>query len=80
MTSTSTLLCGCQFDSNGMAYGEAVNVHFLVVGSHLALENLLETGNSFQCLTGVVQHSLGDRAGVMAIEQSAGGAVAKGAA
>ena len=71
MTSTSTLLCCCQFESGGMACGEAVNVHFLLVGSHLALQDFLETGNSLQCLAGVVQHSrsLGDRAGVMAIEQ-----------
>ena len=71
MTSTSTLLCNCQSMFGGMGWSEAVNVHFLLVGSHLALQDFLETGDSFQCLAGVVQHSrsLGDRASVMAIEQ-----------
>lgn len=83
MTRTSTLLCGRQVSSSlcrphRMRGGEAVNVHFFLVGSHRALQNFLEAGNSFQCLACVIQHSPGGRAEVKAIEQSAGGAVARG--
>jgi hypothetical protein len=83
MTRTSTLLCGCQLISVQAAGrrrggGEAVNVHFFLVGSHRALQNFLEAGDSFQCLASVIQHSPSGRAEVKAIEQSAGGAVARG--
>ena len=78
MTRTSTLLCGCQLVSVQAACGEAVNVHFFLVGSHGALQNFLEAGDSFQCLASVIQHSPGGRAEGKAIEQSAGGAVARG--
>jgi hypothetical protein len=80
MTRTSTLLCGSQLISVkcSAACEEAVNVHFFLVGSHGALEDFLEAGDSFQCLASVVQHSPGGRAEVKAIEQSAGGAVARG--
>lgn len=61
-----------------MRGGEAVNVHFFLVGSHGALQNFLEAGDSFQCLASVIQHSPGGRAEGKAIEQSAGGAVARG--
>lgn len=69
MTSTSTLLGAVSSTrGGGMACG-AVSVHFLLGGTHLALQNFLETGYSFQCLAGVVQHSLGTRAGLEAVNR-----------
>jgi hypothetical protein len=68
MTSTSTELKKISF-SLERAWEAVSNwrgSHFVLGGSHGALQQLLKARNSFQRLAGVVEHVLGGRAWAMA--------------
>ena len=56
MTSTSTELIAVSGRGSRKAAVKAVDVHFLLCGTHGALQQFLEARHSFEGLAGVVEH------------------------
>lgn len=60
MTSTSTELCEKSAeDDREAAEWQVDSIHFFLSGTHVSLQEFLETRNFFQDLAGGVQHVLG---------------------